>query len=72
MRVQREPAVSRGLHQIKNLASSKEVWVLVLGFLMFLLAVSLGFSVVLDTKGSLRGKVEILCEDFEDNEGQCL
>ena len=39
---------------------------------MFLSAVSVGFSLVLDTRGrlgGLRGKVGNACEAFEDNEG---
>jgi len=42
---------------------------------MFLLAVSPGFSLVLDSRGILghrRGKVESACEEFEDNEGGIL
>jgi len=48
------------------------MWVLVLGFFMFLSAVSHKFFLVLDTRGRLRdlgGKVGSACEEFEDNEG---
>jgi len=48
------------------------MWVLVLGFFMFLSAVSSGLSLVLDPRGRLRdlgGNVGSACEEFEDNEG---
>jgi len=45
------------------------VWVLVLGFFKFLSAVSLGFSLVLDPRARLGGKVGNACEEFEDSEG---
>jgi len=58
-------------HQIYNLMSVKEVWVLVLDIVVFLSAVSLGFSLALDPRcrlSGLRGKVGSACEEFEDNE----
>ena len=39
---ERRPAINQRPHQIQNQASMKEVWVLVLGFFMFLSAVSAG------------------------------
>jgi len=51
------------------------VWVLVLGFFMFLSAVYPGFFPVLDPKGKLvglGGKAGNACEEFEDNEGGVL
>ena len=57
---------------IQSQARINEVCVLVLRFFMFLPAVSLRFSSVLDPKsglGSLGGKAESACEEFEDNEG---
>lgn len=37
-------------HQVQNWTSIKEVWVLVLGFFVFLSAVSTAFSLVLDPR----------------------
>ena len=48
------------------------MWVLVLGFFVFLSAASHGFSLVLDARGRLGEKVGSLCEEFEDNEGGIL
>jgi len=48
----------------------KEVWVLVLGFFMFLSSVYTGCS--LDPRGRLGGKVGSACEEFEDHEGDIL
>jgi len=51
------------------------VWVIVVGFFMFLLAVSLGFYLILDHRGRLGGlgaKVGSACEEFEDNEDGIL
>ena len=45
---ERGPAVNQVPHQIHNWASINEVWVLVLGFFIFLSAVSSGLSLVLD------------------------
>ena len=44
------------------------MWVLVLGFVMFLSAVSVRFCLVLDSRGRLGEKVWSACEEFEDNE----
>ena len=38
----------------------------------FLLAVSLGFSLILDPRGVVGGKVRNACEEFEENEGGIL
>jgi len=48
------------------------MWVLVLGFFVFLSAVSPRFYLLLDPKGRMRGKVGSACEEFEDNEGGIL
>ena len=47
------------------------MWVLVLGFFMFLSTMSPGFSLVLHPRGRMGGlrKAESACEEFEDNEG---
>ena len=53
----------------------KEVWVLVLGFCMFLTAVYTGFSLVLNPRGRLEGlggKVGNAYGEFEDSEGSIL
>jgi len=66
---ERGPAI-KGLIKYR-IRSIKEVWVLVLGFFMFLSAVFPEVSLVLDFRdrvGGLRGKVESDCEEFEDNE----
>jgi len=47
----------------------KEVWVLVLGCFVFLSAVSPGYSLVLDTRGRLGGKVGSSSEEFENIKG---
>jgi len=47
----------------------KAVWLLVLGFFMFLSAGFRGFSLVLDSRGRLGGKVVSACEEFEDIQG---
>ena len=39
---------------------------------MFLSAVSPGFSLALDLRGRLGGKVGSACEELEDNEGGIL
>ena len=68
---ERGPAVNQVPHQIHNWASINEVWVLVLGFFIFLSAVSSGLSLVLDPGGrlgSLEGKMGSACEEFEDSE----
>ena len=39
---------------------------------MFLSAVSCRFSLVLEPRGRLGGKVGSACEEFEDNEGGIL
>ena len=44
-----------------------DMWVLVLGFFAFILAVSRRFSLVSDHRGRL--KVGSACREFEDNEG---
>jgi len=51
------------------------VWVLVLGFFMFLSAVSSRFSLVFDFRGRLEGlggKGVSACEEFEDSEDGVL
>ena len=61
---ERGPVINQGPHHIQNQASIKEVWVLVLGFFVFLPAVSPGFSLALDLRGRLgvlRGNVESTC-----------
>ena len=60
------------INQRPYIQSQARINVLVLRFFMFLPAVSLRFSSVLDPKsglGSLGGKVWSACEEFEDNEG---
>jgi len=49
------------------LGKYKEVWVLVLGFFMFLSAVFSGLSVVLYSRGRVEGKVGSTCEEFKNN-----
>ena len=66
------PVINQRPHKIQNEANIKEVWVFFLGHFMFLLAVSLSFCLVLDTRGrlgGLRGKVGSTSVEFEDNEG---
>jgi len=41
-------------------------------FHVFFSAVSARFSLVLDPRGRLEGKVGSACEEFEDNEGGIL
>ena len=51
-------------------AVTKTVWLLVLGFFIFLPAVSSTFCIVLDPRGRLGDpgwKVGSACEEFEDN-----
>jgi len=45
------------------------VWVLVLGFFMFLSAVFSRFFLILHPGGRLGGKDGSACEEFEDSEG---
>jgi len=45
---ERGPAINQRPHQIQNLGNLKKVWVLVVGFFMFLSVVSPKFSLVLD------------------------
>ena len=64
------PVINQEPYQIQNEISIKEVWVLVLGFLMFLSAASPGFSLVLNLAVDWEGKLRVLVkEEFEDNKG---
>jgi len=59
---ERKPAINQGPHQIQNQAIIKHMWVL--GLEYSCLSCSLGFSLVLDPRGRLGGKVGSLCEEF--------
>ena len=59
---ERGPAVNQRPHQIQNQAIIKHMWVL--GLEYSCLSCSLGFSLVLDPRGRLGGKVGSLCEEF--------
>jgi len=48
------------------------LWVLVLGFFMFLSSVSARFSLVLEPRYRVEGKAGSACEEFEDNEAGIL
>jgi len=59
---ERGPVINEGPHQVQNYASIKEVWVLVLGFFMFLSAVLSGFYLVLDPGGIMGAVGEKFCD----------